>query len=225
LSDNFTHRSGIDRLFKVRQVTEYHPFVSRVRSHAAQRSALLALFIVSLFVPFFDRSVAAQEGEVNREYPLKALFLYNFGSYIEWPSNCFPDEHAPFTIGVIGSSPLIESLQQIAATKKIGNRKILVTRFENANQIGVCQMLFVPASIPLPEQRSAIAAVKGRPVLLVGETPGFANDGGSMNFIVQANKIRFEVNLAATKEQQLKVSSKLLAMAKIVDAENGPIKR
>jgi hypothetical protein len=213
-------------LFVVWQVIGYLA-VLQVCSLAALRYARALLVCALVFTPFCERSVTAQDGDttINREYPLKALFLYNFGSYIEWPRNAFADERAPFTIGVLGPSPLIESLQQIAASKTIGSRKILVSQFESANRIGACQMLFVPASVPLTQQRAAIAAVKGRPVLLVGETPGFARDGGGMNFIVQANKIRFEVNLDATKEQQLKVSSKLLAMAKIIDANNGPPNR
>jgi hypothetical protein len=213
-------------LFVVRQVIGYLA-VLQVCSLTVLRYALALLVCALVFTPFCERSVAAQDGDntINREYPLKALYLYNFGSYIEWPRNAFADERAPFTIGVLGPSPLIESLQQIAVSKTIGGRKIQVSRFENVNQIGSCQMLFVPASIPLANQRLAIAAVKGRPVLLVGETPGFAKDGGGMNFFVQANKIRFEVNLDATKEQQLKVSSKLLAIAKIVDPNNGPPSR
>jgi hypothetical protein len=158
----------------------------------------------------------AQDDGLNREYPLKALFLYNFGGYIEWPEGTFADKQIPFVIGVLGSAPLDETLNQIAAQKKIGERRIVIEHYKTPGDIKNCQILFVPAAIPQQQQIKAIEAVRSRPVLTVGESPNFAAVGGDINFFVQDNKIRFEINVEATKQQQLKVNSKLLAMAKIV---------
>jgi len=167
-------------------------------------------------------SAVAQEPEpgfIDREYPLKALFLYNFASYIKWPDAVFANNQSPFVIGVLGSSPIDETLNQIAGQKKIDGRKIVVQHFDTVADIKPCQILFISKSIAAQQQQSVIAAIKDRPELVVGESDGFAKAGGSVNVLVQANKIRFEINLAQTKKQQLDVSSKLLSMASIVGPE------
>jgi hypothetical protein len=169
-------------------------------------------------------SATAQEDVVSREYPLKALFLYNFGSYIEWPEGTFADKQTPFVIGVLGTAPLDQTLNQIAAQKKIGERRIVIEHYKTPADIKNCQILFVPTATPQPQQLKAIEMIESRPVLAVGESPNFAASGGDINFFVQDNKIRFEVNLDSIKKQQLKVNSKLLAMAKIVGG-NAPPKR
>jgi hypothetical protein len=169
-------------------------------------------------------AVAQDDGGVNREYPLKALFLYNFGSYIEWPEGTFADKKTPFVIGVLGTAPLDETLNQIAAHKKIGERRIVIEHYKTPADIKNCQILFVPVTTPPQQQAKAIEAIKNRPVLAVGESPNFATNGGDVNFFLQDNKIRFEVNVDSTRKQQLKVNSKLLAMAKII-GESAPPKR
>jgi hypothetical protein len=162
--------------------------------------------------------VVAQDdgGLINREYPLKALFLYNFGGYVEWPNEAFAEAKSPFVIGVLGAAPLDDTLSQIAAQKNIGGRRIVFQRFKTVDDVGKCQLLFISRAVPQAQQQQLIAKFKGEPVLTVGETANFAADGGCINFFVQANKIRFEINVQALKQQNLKVNSKLLAMAKIV---------
>jgi YfiR/HmsC-like len=188
------------------------------------RSVLMVCAIALAALMGIAVPAAAQETEqgfIDREYPLKALFLYNFASYIKWPDNVFANNQEPFVIGVLGKSPIDDTLKQIAATpnKKIDGRRIVIQDFDTAADIKPCQILFVSKSIPSQQQQAVIAALKDRPVLIVGESDGFAKAGGSVNFLVAANKIRFEINLAQTKKQQLDVSSKLLSMASIVGPE------
>ena len=190
-------------------------------SAGSWRRGLLIVCILASCLAFVRKplAVAQQGGEgafVNREYPLKALFLYNFGSYIEWPAGTFASDQSPFVIGVLGSASLDETLRQIAATKKIAGRTIVIQQYTSVDDIKPCEILFIARSVPLPQQRLAIEKLANRHVLIVGESIGFATDGGSVNFFVEANKIRFEINLSAAKQQQLKVSSKLLAMARII---------
>jgi hypothetical protein len=187
------------------------------------RARFVALLLFGCISLLSLRPLIAQddsEGTLNREYPLKALFLYNFAGYIEWPANTFANEQTPFTIGVLGNASIDETLNQIAAAKQINGRKIAIVHFVSVNDLKPCQILFIPRSVPAPQQNQAIEAMKNRPVLIVGESDGFAAAGGDVNFFVQANKIRFEINVAAIKQQQLKASSKLLAMAKIVDQDS-----
>ena len=185
---------------------------------AALGFACLVCCLALALVPSDAVSQSTEGGLVSREYPLKALFLFNFGGYIEWPPGVFPSPQSPFVIGVLGAAPLDQTLDQIALTKKINGRKIVVQQFNSVADIKPCQILFIARTVPLAQQRQAIESQVGGHVFIVGEIDGFANIGGCANFFVQANKIRFEINLAAAKQQQLKVSSKLLAMAKIVQS-------
>jgi hypothetical protein len=165
--------------------------------------------------------VAAAQGDViNREYPLKALFLYNFGGYVEWPATTFHGPNQPFVIGVLGPAPLLDTLSDIAASKKIGERRIVIEHFPSVNEIRPCQILFVTRGVSPQEQRQAVEKLLNQPVLIVGESDGFARGGGTVNFFVESNKIRFEINPEAARQQQLKISSKLLALARIVQSRD-----
>jgi YfiR/HmsC-like len=166
-----------------------------------------------------SRAVAQQSGDdsvINREYPLKALFLYNFGGYIEWPADAFTSSQGRFVIGILGSAPLDQTLREISATRKIAGRTIAVERFASADKVTPCQILFIGRDVSPQQQHAAVEKLKNHHVLIVGESEGFARRGASVNFFVESNKVRFEINLDAAKEEQLKISAKLLALAKIV---------
>jgi YfiR/HmsC-like len=213
------------RAFVMDKLTNGQPSVADRSQGSAEgafrrvfRLAACLVVCLSLAVVHVVCAQDSDEGSVNREAPLKALFLYNFGTYVEWPASSFSGDQSPFVIGVLGTAPLDETLNQIAASKQIAGRKIVVQHFESLGAVQPCHILFVPHAVPAGQQRQIIEMLKNRPVLLVGESDGFAADGGDVNFFIQANRIRFEVNPNSAKEQQLKISSKLLSMARIVDS-------
>jgi hypothetical protein len=155
-------------------------------------------------------------GEASQEYAIKAAFLYNFGRYVQWPPESFPRDDAPLVIGVLGSDPFGALLDEIAETKKIEGRPIIVRRLAAMTTYKPCHILFVAASASAEDKLAAIKLAQRSPVLLVGEEPGFAEQGGTINFFVDQNKVRFEINTEVAKREQLKISSKLLSLAKIV---------
>lgn len=163
------------------------------------------------------------EAVVNREYPLKALFIYNFGSYIEWPPSAFGDRQ-PFVIGILGSSRIESTLQEIAAAKTINGRRIVVERFGSAGATKPCQILFVGREVTPQEQQLLVERLRNEQVLIVGESRGFAQRGAVVNFFVEANKIRFEINVEAARRHSLKISAKLLALAKLVEPGDAAIR-
>jgi hypothetical protein len=163
---------------------------------------------------------AQGDGVINREHTLKALFLYNFGSYIDWPEGDLRGADQPFVIGILGSSPVESTLHEIAATRTIDGRRIAIERFASGEALKPCQILFIARDASPQARGQAVAALRGQQVLIVGETPGFARQGGVANFFIEANKIRFEINVDAAKQHHLKISAKLLALAKIVDGNN-----
>jgi uncharacterized protein DUF4154 len=170
-------------------------------------SAALALLL-------FFASVAHAESE----YDVKAAYLFKFTKFIEWPSAAFPDADAPFVIGVIGRDPFEGGLDRLIEGNTTGARRLEVRHFNanDGNALRECQMIFVSAS----EQRrlgSILSALQGRPVLVVGESEGFASAGGMLGFALRENRVGIEVNSSAARQARLKISSQLLNIAKIVN--------
>lgn len=155
---------------------------------------------------------------VNREYTIKAAFLYHFLTYTEWPDSRAGVE-APLIIAVYGPDPFGAVLDKIAATKTVGNRPIEVRRIVDPADAKPCHLLFVPGTVAHEELGAVFAAVRGLPVLLVGEADGFVDRGGAAEFYVEGNRVRFAFNTDVVDERELKVSSKLLSLAKIVTSK------
>jgi hypothetical protein len=149
------------------------------------------------------------------EYQVKAAFLYNFVQFVEWPAAAFPDAGAPISIGVLGENPFGSGLEKIIEDKTVKDRKVVVKYSGTIENLSGCQLVFISASEQerLPE---ILKALRGKRVLTVGETPGFARLGGVINFIMVENRVRFEINVDAAERAGLKISSKLLQLAIIV---------
>jgi hypothetical protein len=156
---------------------------------------------------------------INREYAIKAAFLYRFLNYVEWPAQAFPEETSPFIIGVYGTNPFGNVLNQVAKDKKVAVRSIEVRSLSSASEVSKCHILFVPKSVPTPMQDAMLRAFQGSHVLTVGESDDFIARGGAAQFYLEGNKVRIAFNTAAIAKKDLKVSSKLLALAKIVSHE------
>jgi hypothetical protein len=157
-----------------------------------------------------------ENAETNREYAIKAAYLYQFSRYVQWPASAFANENSPLVIGVLGVDPFGNILEEIARTKRIEGRPIVIRRFASMADYTPCHILFISSSVSPEQKEAAIQKAKRAPILLVGEEPGFAEQGGTINFFFDENKIRFEINATAVKHDQLKISSKLLSLAKIV---------
>lgn len=147
----------------------------------------------------------------GQEANLKAAFIYNFTRYIDWEKNGEPD----FVIGIIGPSYVSKPLTEIAATKVVDNKKIIIRQFEKPEDISYCHILFIPKGLNYP-LRSVLDKV-GKGTLTVSEENGFAKQGSAFNFTISNEKLKFEANLRAIYTAGLKVSSQLLKLATIVD--------
>ena len=156
-------------------------------------------------------------GQRPSEYQVKAAFLYNFPNFIEWPAETVPDTATTLTIGILGDDPFGKAFEPFAE-KTIKGRQVAVRRSNRLQELPVCQILFICDSEKkyLPQ---ILEHLQGRSVLTVGETEGFGQAGVIVNFILQDNKVRFEVNLAAAEGAGLKFSAKLLKLALIVQEE------
>ncbi len=154
----------------------------------------------------------------SSEYLIKAGFIYNFAKLVEWPTTSFAQPDSPIVIGILGEDPFGATLDKIVADKKINGRGIAVKRVKwgrDFKDLKDCNILFVSSS-EKEHIESVIDAMKGLPILTIGDAPGFAKRGGIMNFVLEENKVRFEVNVEAAKHADLTISSRLLTLAKIV---------
>jgi hypothetical protein len=189
---------------------------------AGRRSAFLAITACfALAVVNVDPiRLNAQEDDAaaaNREYAIKAAYLYQFGRYVQWPDNAFSSPEAPFVIGLLDHGALISNLEQIAQAKKVQDRPIQVRRFSSADEVGPCHILFVSGSLPPKEQAEAIARLAGQNTLLVGEAGGFLDWGGAVRFSVEDNKVRIRIARKTAEQKGLSISAKLLQVAHVVD--------
>jgi len=178
--------------------------------------ALMGLLLIAVSGSSVFAQNAEQRDVINREYAIKAAFLYHFSTYIQWPPEMLPSEDHPFIIGVYRENPFGSALEKIAKTKSVDGRPIKIQRITSPNEARHCEILFVPGSVP-PQQQDAVSrALQGSPVLVVGETEGFISRGGDAQFFVEGNKVRFAFSADVAKQEDLKVSSKLLALAEII---------
>lgn len=180
--------------------------------------ARAACFWAALFVslpPALRLPLRAQPLlEPVQEYQLKAAFLYNFAKFVDWPAPA-TDAMEPLVVVVFGRDPFGPVLENALWGKTIHNRPLVVRRASRVEEVMPCHVLFVGAQ----ERRrlpQALAAVEGAPVVTVSEIEDFLEQGGTVQFVRDGNKLRFEINLGAARRSGLSISSKLLNLARAV---------
>lgn len=162
-------------------------------------------------------AVSQAEAQGSGEYPVKAAFLFNFAKFVDWPSDAL-GEGAPIIIGIIGDDPFGGVIDQLVAGKSASGHPVVVRRFKWGQDLRQCHILFVSQS----EQKripQIIASLKGASVLTVGEAEQFTRQGGIIRFVLEGGKVRFEINAGAAEQARLKLSSKLLALARSVTGQ------
>lgn len=162
--------------------------------------------------------LCAPIARAESEYDVKAAYLFKFTKFIEWPATAFAGPDAPFVIGIVGRDPFNGGLDRLIAGNTTGARRLEVQHLNATDSAGLrgCQMVFVSAS----EQRrlpNILSALQGRPVLVVGESEGFASAGGMLGFALRESRMGIEINSAAARQARLKISSQLLNLAKVVN--------
>jgi YfiR/HmsC-like len=171
------------------------------------RGWLAAVLVVQLLRADF---AAAQDGGIS-EYDVKAAFLYNFGKFVEWPDGAFASTNAPLLIGVYGDNPFGSHLAEVVRNKIINGHPV-IARQVSFSELKNCQILFICRS----EQKNIkkiLAALDGAGVLTVTEEMDPSQSGVMIDFIVQNDRIRFEIDNSAAEKVGLKISSKLLILA------------
>lgn len=185
-----------------------------IRGQSSARSfdpLLIALVVVVCLLPSILRAQTAKPGE----YGVKAVYLFNFGKFIEWPASAKKDDS--FAICVLGADPFGSVLDATLAGEAIDNRKLVAKRIASARDAD-CRILFVSSS-EAPRLKDILASLNKSAILTVSDLPDFTVNGGMIQFVLQGDKVRFEVNLTAAEKADLTLSSQLLKVAQAVRRE------
>lgn len=175
-----------------------------------QTAALVAIF--------FGRSTAGA-APASDEYRLKAVFLFNFAQFVEWPPSAFPEEQSSFIIGVLGDDPFGPVLDETVRGETVGTKPLVIQRYRRVQQVNACHILFISKS-ESGRLDSITEALRGRNILTVSDIEDAALRGVMIRFLTENRKIRLRINLSAAKLAGLTISSKLLRPADIVGTES-----
>ncbi len=149
------------------------------------------------------------------EYAVKAAYLYNFAKFVEWPSEAFADAAAPLSICIAGENPFGGALDTLTG-KRVEDRLVAVRHVPAATGLEECHIVYIGRT----EQgrfKAVLAKLARLPILTVGDIADFAQEGGMIGLVEAEQRIRFNINLAATRQANLKLSSQLLKLATIVE--------
>lgn len=154
---------------------------------------------------------------VPSEYQVKAAFLYNFTKFVEWPPARFETDHSPIVIAILGHDPIGPELTGIVRHRIVNGRPIVVQAITRAPAPGTpfppIHILFVPSGEDALF-RSSASAFSRQGILTVGESPGFTDEGGMINFVLIDDKVRFEIDRAHADSAGVKISAQLLKLAR-----------
>ncbi len=151
------------------------------------------------------------------EYELKAAFIYQIARFVEWPPRAGEPAGAPLRLCVFGGNPFGPALETIRG-KQVNGRRMEVSLLDMSADTRECGLLFIAA--PAEKHLERIAAIsRGSGTLTMGDTEGFARRGAIVNFFAESGRVRFEINLEASRHTGLKISSQLLKLARIVREE------
>ena len=146
---------------------------------------------------------SAAGADSANEYQVKAAFLYNFLKFVE-----FPDAgDGPWILGIVGRNPFGDQLEETVRGKLVNGRPIAIRHFAHITDVEKCHVLFIPRA------EFAKAATVARPgTLIVGESPGFLEAGGTINFYLEGNRVRFEIRAEAAHANGLHIGAQLLKL-------------
>lgn len=180
------------------------------------RSVFRAVVIFFVFAGVNNSALAAGADE----YQVKAAFIYKFCLYIDFPANAFADENSPLLIAVAGPSEIATNLREVTQGRKINGRVIAIARSTDSD-VSALQVLYISAS-EMSAASKLIARLRGTHTLLITESPSGTVAGSVINFAMQDNRVRFDIDLDAASQRGLHVGAQLLQVARSVQKGDSP---
>jgi len=170
-------------------------------------SSILLIFFLTISMAFTPEN-SMQTVDTNAK--IKAVYIYNFTKYVEWPSDAQVGE---FTIGILGENPaLFKELENMSKVKKVANRSFSISSISSSSEIDNPHILYIPKDNS-DAMSAALSKIKGKSTLVVTESPGLAKQGSAINFVFVGNRQKFELNKSTASKHNLKVASALEKLA------------
>jgi hypothetical protein len=174
-----------------------------------------AIIFLLLALAVCPQAVTSLGDEAGPSEPqMKAAFLLNFPKYVEWPSDSLPASASPIVFAIVGDDEVANEFAAMSNGKSVDGHPIELVRNPSAEQCIDCQVLFI-GSEEMRKMAEIVKQLKCASVLTVGESEQFMNEGGMINLARRERRIVLEVNLEATRQTELKISSKLMALAMV----------
>ncbi len=181
-----------------------------VRRRLLRRPTLAALVFVLGCAPLLAQRAA-------RDQDVKATFLFHFCSFVQWPDTAFANPNAPLVIGILGPDPFGTFLDELVKGERVQSCPIEVRRFARVEDARAAHVLYI-GNADAPDLGAVLAALRGWPVLTVGESRrrAFVSRGGMIGFVKEHDRLRLRINLDEARAAGLTLNSKLLRLAEIV---------
>jgi hypothetical protein len=201
--------------------------MSSLRS--AIRRGFLAVFqsgwpplagVVVTLVLFGTAGLLAQQPKPN-EYQVKATYLYNFGRFVKWPGTFPAGKGDSFSVCVLGQDPFGSILDSTLAGEELDGKPVVLRRISKPQDAGECRILFISAKEEKHLKEILATLVEGG-ALTVSDMPDFTRRGGMIQFLLEGDRVRFEINLESTESARLVLSSELLKVAASVKRNGRP---
>jgi hypothetical protein len=188
--------------------------ISRERPpHRSATHGLARIVFTALVCALISCAALTAQQPKPSEYSVKAVYLYNFGKFVQWPAATSAIAPAnTFAICVLGDDPFGDLLANVVKGESINGLPLSTTHIDRVDDAVKCRILFISASEDARLAR-ILDALQSRSLLTVSDMPGFCDRGGMIQFVVNDEKVRFEVNVAAADKAKLALSSQLLKVA------------
>lgn len=216
-------RMGLSRLATAVRITPAantaSPRVKKNRQGKRLVSACYLGFLVLLCTPCFATSQTIVKAHPSQ---IEAAFLRNFARYVTWPAHAFSDDHSPWHICILGTNLFDDVLEETLQGRTEQGRPFAVFRADSLEQLPVCQIVFVGHKNAV-KRRAVLDKLKSQPVLTVGDTPEFLQEGGIIRFQV-GDHVEMSINLDQARSTSLLIQTKMLEVSRDV-LENGSVRK
>jgi hypothetical protein len=173
---------------------------------------LLALLIL------LTGSGIRMQGQDTDEHGVEAVYLFHFAQLVDWPPDAESSTENSIFLCTVGDDPFQGALEEAVAGKPVGNRAIRIRHLDETQDVQSCQIAFI-GKAEAKHLSALLTTLHNAPVLTVGDSPNFLEAGGMIRFVLEDNKVRFDINLVAAQAARLKIGSRLLVLAQHVVGE------
>ena len=193
---------------------------ARVRCGPSHGHSLRRALGTIIFALCCSTILLAQQPKPN-EYQVKAAYLFNFGRFVKWPAKVSADNDSSFAVCVLGADPFGPALDATLANESLNGKPVVTRRISNSQDATGCRILFI-SSKEAGHLKDILATVDQEGILTVSDMPDFSRRGGMIQFVLDGERVRFEINLASAENAKLVLSSELLKVATVVKRNGKP---